>query len=453
MSGSVGEQSEEVKSMVEEWNLARALMGGTFAMRAAGAAYLPQWPAEDSTVYQTRLATSVLFPAFARTVTTLAAKPFSKPVTLSEDMPEGLRQLTDDIDRQGRNLGVFAGDLLTDALAYGLTGVLVDFPRTAGLRTRAEERSAGVRPYWVHVRPWQILGWRAEFRDSNWFFTQLRTMEIIDEPDGDYATKAIKQVRVLEPGRWTTFREAGGNGWRVYEEGESSLRYVPFVPIYGERIEFMHGRSPLLEIAHLNVAHWQESSDQRHLMRIARVPVLVATGTDDIELVLGGSVAVKLPAGGDLKFVEHSGAAIGAGRQALEDLKEEMRQAGAELLVLQPGKKTATQVGAEQSVGMCALQEIAETLEDALDRCLQITADWVGEPQAGSVSLFKDFGFANAREASAQLIVTMASDRLISDETARAEMKRRGILAPEVDEATESKRLKARPAPDPRSAV
>ena len=39
-----------------------ALLGGTEAMRAAGKAYLPQWPREEDDSYQTRLGTSTLLP-------------------------------------------------------------------------------------------------------------------------------------------------------------------------------------------------------------------------------------------------------------------------------------------------------------------------------------------------------------------------------------------------------
>ncbi|MCL5460174.1 DUF4055 domain-containing protein, partial [Loigolactobacillus coryniformis] len=67
-----------------------------------------------------------------------------------------------------------------------------------------------------------------------------------------------------------------------------------------------------------------------------------------------------------MKFVEHTGAAIDAGSQDLDKLEERMRQAGAELLVIAPGKVTATQVHTENAVGMSALQRITLGLEDAI---------------------------------------------------------------------------------------
>ena len=131
--------------------------------------------------------------------------------------------------------------------------------------------------------------------------------------------------------------------------------------------------------------------------------------------------------------MEHTGNAIGAGRTALEDLKEEMRQAGAELLVIAQGDITATQHASENSVGMCALQRIVSNTEDAFDEALEFVARWVNLPDGGSVKLFNDFGAASLDDASAQLLVGMRQSGDLSKKTLLNEIKRRGILSAEVD--------------------
>ena len=87
MATSVIDQSAAVKLMLPDWQLAKALLGGTRTMREAGETYLPAWPKEASEAYTQRLASAVLFPAYQRTVQTLSAKPFSKPITFGEDIP------------------------------------------------------------------------------------------------------------------------------------------------------------------------------------------------------------------------------------------------------------------------------------------------------------------------------------------------------------------------------
>lgn len=440
----VCDQSTAVLAMQPGWELAAALLGGTAEMRKRATAYLPKWPNEDQASYDARLAVAVLFPAFARTVQTLAAKPFSKPLTVGEDVPPKLKDLTQDVDLQGRNLHTFAADVMVSAMGPGLCGILVDFPPSTGAQTLADEVAAGLRPYMVHIKPEQILGWRMQRMGGRIQLTQLRLMECVTEDDGEFGEVEVEQVRVLEPATWRVYRKNSNDKeqWDLFAEGVNTLGQIAFVPVYGQRTGFMTSKPPLLELAFMNVKHWQSQSDQDTILHVARVPILTISGVDDdkFALTVGASAAVKLPTGGDMKYVEHTGAAIEAGKISLDDLKEEMRQAGAELLVIKP-VTTATQVHSENAVGMCALQSIALGLQDALNTAMQFMADWAKLGAGGTVTLFSDFGAATLSEATATLVKDMASAGLISKETAFKEQQRRGVVSSDVDWEEEKARI------------
>lgn len=437
MSNKVAEQSSAVKAMSADIELAATLMGGTRAIRAGGERYLPKMPAESQESYKRRLSKAVLYPAYSHTVETLTGKPFSKPITYDKSVPERLKAwCKNDVDLQGRNLDTFAADVFQEALALGLSGILVDFPKVdAGVvRTQADEQAAGVRPYMVQIHPTQILGWRATQKDGIWTFHMLRFMEHITEDDGEFGEKVIEQVRVLTPGAWATFRKDDKENWVPYENGITTVKKIPFVPVYGKRIGFMLSKPPMIELAYMNVEHYQSSSDQQTILHVARVPILTATGAgEDFTLEIGTANAVNLKAGAALAYVEHSGAAIGAGKESITALEERMRQAGAELLVLPGGNMTATQVGTENAVNMCALQRIVQSTEDALDLALQFMAEWVGEAEGGNVTIFNDFAANSLAEASMQVLVSMAGAGRLSDQTLFKEAQRRGIIAPDTD--------------------
>lgn len=437
MKTNVSTPGNKSKAMCEETSMVRALMGGTTAMRAAGETLMPKWPNEEPDTHKARLKCATLFPAYSRTVTTLAAKPFSKPIAYGENVPARLRKwMEEDCDLQGRNLDTFAASVLETALAYGMTGLLVDYPTVdpQAVRTVAQEQAAGVRPYLVHVMPWNILGWRSEQVGGSTVLTMLRLMERLTVPDGEWGEKEIEQVRVLTPGAWATYRKSENGEWGPYASGLTTIQKITFVPVYGQRTDFMQAKPPMLEMAHLNVKHWQSQSDQDNILHVARVPLLVTSGVDEgTPMTVGASHAVSLPIGASAAYVEHTGAAIGAGRTSLEDLKEEMRQAGAELLVIQQAAITATQVGTENAVGMCVLQRIASGTEDALDMALQYMAEWVGEKSGGNVTLFKDFAASTLAEASAALLLQFQQAGIITKRTLLAEAQRRGILSGDVD--------------------
>lgn len=435
MAIKVQNRSAEVEAMAAAWPIADALLGGTAAMRAAGKAFLPKWPGEEKESYDARLGTATLFPAFARTLGVMAGKPFSKQITLGDDVPARIKAWCDDVDLQGNNLHTFAASVMDEVLGYGLAGVLVDHPKVAGARTLADERAIGARPYMVAIKHSQILGWKAERRNGATVLTQLRLAETKEVDDGDFGTKHEPRVRVLTPGGWAVYMPGARaeDEWVLEDQGTTTLKAIPFAPVYGRKRGFMNGVSPLLDLAYLNVKHWQSQSDQDTVMHVARVPILAMIGADDdSKLTVGASTAIKLPMGAEMKFVEHTGAAIEAGAKSLEALEDQMIQTGAELLVQKPGQRSATEASNDAEANKSDLQRITEAFEDSLDQALHYFAAWIGQPQGGHVSLFKDFASGSLSDASAQLIVTMQQGGLISKETAIREQQRRGILSPDL---------------------
>lgn len=446
MALTVNQQSAEVLQMAREWPLLEALQSGTLAMRAGGASFLPRWPNESEKSYSARLYTATLFPAYRRTVSVMSGKPFSKMLALSDDTPAQIRKWAESIDNQGVNLHAFCAEMFRKTIGNGLAGILVDYPDTtqrdeagnpvdgAPARTVAEIEAEGIRPYWVRVMHSQILGWRTVLVQGVLRLSQLRLMEVAEEPEGDFGTAAIEQVRVLTPGRWQTFRKNAKGDWEMHREGVTTLDYIPFVPLYGVREGFMVGRPPLIDLAYLNAKHWQSQSDQDTILHVARVPILAAIGVDEEgwELTVGASTSVRLPMGSELKYVEHSGAAISAGASALADLQNQMIETGAELLVKKPGERSATEAANDAEANKCDLQRTVETFEDALNTALQFTADFAGLDKGGKATLFKDFGAANLSEASAQLVLSMQQGGLITKGTAIKELQRRGELDGEI---------------------
>ncbi len=443
MAQKVQDQSPEVQALAANWPIVEALLGGTSAMRAAATAYLPKWPNEEQDSYNTRLGTATLFPALARTISVMTGKPFAKQLTLGDDVPAKIKGWCEDADQQGNNLHSFSADVMAEVLGYGMCGVLVDYPPvpTEQVRTQAAETALGVRPYLVFIRHAQILGWKMERKAGVTRLTQLRISECKEVPDGAFGTKSEPRARVLEPGKWYVYMPGAKaeDDWVIETEGVTTLAEIPFVPFYGKKKGFMCGVSPLLDLAYLNVKHWQSQSDQDTILHVARVPILAAIGGgDDFTLTVGSSTAVKLPIDGDLKFVEHTGAAIDAGSKSLELLEDQMITTGAELLVIKPGEqKSATQSNNEAEANKSDLQRIVESFEDSLDQVLQFMAAWVKQPQGGHASLFKDFSANSLTDASAQLILAMQQGGLITKQTAIREQQRRGMLAADIDPETE----------------
>jgi hypothetical protein len=446
VSNDVDHVSVAISAMQGEWCLLEALMGGTRAMRAAGTKYLPRWPGETAgsdgiDPYLVRKDQTTLYPAYARTVSVMAGKPFAKQLTLNEEAPPKMVEWCADVDRQGTSLHVFAAEMFEESF-YGLAGILVDTPRAdnAGrLITQAEQQAAGMRPYMVRVFHRQILGWRARQTSAGLQLLQLRLKEDGEEDDGEYGSKLVERVRVLEPGKWTLLRKSG-SAWGEEGSGTTGLKYIPFVPIYGKRVAFMIGKPPLIDLGYQNVEHWQSKSDQQNILHIARVPILTISGlTEAPALILGAQSGVHLGANPDAKiqFVEHTGKAIEAGRQSLIDLEGRMIATGAELLVAKPGQRSAEEASNDAEANKSDLQRMAEVFEDSLNQALSFMAEMGGVDDSTTATLHKGFAARSLSEAVGTLLVEMVRAGLIRKETALKELQRSGMLGSDIDVAAE----------------
>ena len=148
-------------------------------------------------------------------------------------------------------------------------------------------------------------------------------------------------------------------------------------------------RPPLSDLAWLNLAHWQSSSDQRHILHLARVPLLfgrnLQIGAGELEIGPNRPILNDDPAS-ELKFVEHSGAAIEAGRQDLIDLEDKMAVMELEMLSRpQAGPVTATARRLDAAQNHAALAGILQALRSGLNQAFMLAASWAGLPaeQAG----------------------------------------------------------------------
>ncbi|SRR5579859_1066402 len=469
-NSAVAAQSAAVQKMAEPWPMIQALIDGTGAMRAAGKTFLPQFPKETEDAYKIRLGQAVLFAAFSNTVDVLAAKPMSREMSIN-GVPPQIEALFDDIDGQDSTLASFTMQRLREALQFGIGGILVDAPPNPGTRTVAEEKAAGIRPYFCAYSAPSILGWRVEkvTRNPNatdadkdqdkigFKLTQLRLLESVTEPDGDFGEKQVKQVRVLMPGIWQVWRmvqdptNAGRQVWAIFDQGVTTLTYIPFFFFYGYKLGFGIGKSPLLDLAYANVEHWQSSSDQQNILHVARVPILFGKGfPEDANVVVGAnSITLVSSADADMKFVEHTGAAIDAGRQSIVDIEDRMRQLGAELLIQQTLNVTATQTISEGEASKSKLQQIVEDFEETLEKAIDCLGDWMKLPCNAEVSLFKDFGAASLSDSSADTLMKAQGAGYVSKQTVFDGLKRRDIIPAGQSWDDEKAKIKAEKAENP----
>jgi hypothetical protein len=446
----VATPSAEAKAIADMALLPRTLMGGTKAMRAAGVKYLPMEAAESAGAYAARVNRSTLFNAFRKTVKDMTGKVFNKPIVLKNTVPAQLKAYAENIDLAGRHVNVFARDAFFDSMQPGIGYILTDMPAPLetgtgrnGEVTAADESNAGIRPYLCFVKAEDLIGWQTENIDGVITLTMARIRETatIPNPDDPFSEICVPQIRVLRIGSWEIWREAMDGGpdkgkWVKVSEGLTNLSKIPLAPIYLNRTGFFIGEPPLEDLADLNVAHWQSQSDQRNILHVARVPILFGAGfAEDDTIEIGASRMVRTSASDSkLQYVEHTGAAIEAGRNDLKDLEFQMQTQGLQLLVPQPGGQSATGEILDSAKENSPLAMMAGALQDALEQSFGFMAEFLGlgADAGGEIEVNTDFGLAN-NVTDIPNIVTSYQSGLLDQQTALDEMKRRGFLSESVE--------------------
>jgi hypothetical protein len=436
--------------MLPRWKRIDDLLGGTATMRAAGETYLPMHPYETSDNYEKRLTRATLRNYTLRTLENLTAKAFKDPPKLGEDVEEPLKTLLTDVDQQGTDFVVFARAWFREALAKTVAYVLVDFSRTDTIprdqRTKADDEREGVRPFWRMYCPEDVLFQRKEKIDGAWKFTEVRLLERELVPDGAWGEKLALRIRVLRRGAFELYelRKKAKNSkkaeWMLIDGGPMSNAGgdVPFVDFYTARDGLGEGKPPLEDLAFINIEHWQSASDQRNILTVTRFPMLAVSGANAQEsekpVVIGPNkfLSVADP-NGRIYYVEHAGRAIEAGAKDLEVLEDQMASYGAEFLRRRPGTASATGRVLDSAEAISPLQAMAIDFKDALERALQLTADWLNVKEAGSVTfqVKPDISLGDGKDLD--LIDAGRDRRDISRIAWINEMKRRDILPEEFD--------------------
>jgi hypothetical protein len=460
-TGAVVSESPFVRSldaiaMMPDWGVMAAVTRGTNYIRDLSETYLPQEPREDDDAYRTRVDRSVLSPYTSRLIEVAAGAILRKPIRIDGD-PYWL-ELANDIDGLGSNINEYARRALISSLTYGHSAILVDYPAAAGARNLAEERALGRRPYFVHVDAPQIWGWRKESGTNR--LLQVRIHDYDVRPLNDFGEEQIEQMRVIYPGRYDLYT-LGQDVVEFTASGGYSLDEIPLVPIYSNRRGLLISLPPLLDIANLNITHYQRQADLIHALHIAAMPTLVLEGWDDTtgNATMGVNYAIAMQPGNKAYYVQADATSFDAQMAELESLASQMSTLGVTKLFGQKFvAESAEAKRIDQAQSNSVLSILSQELESALTQAFAFAARYVGmEPP--TVTVDRDFDYYRLIGQDVSVLAQLNESGKISN-TTLLEVLRRGEILPDTidveaevtaaaaDKATAAAREEKAEAPD-----
>ena len=459
--------------------ITKTLRGGTQAMRAARLLYLPQEPKESTSAYEVRLERSVLTNIYKKTADMFVGRITKIVPKLEDDTPQQIKDIEDDFDNNGNNLATVLNKGLQHSTDDGLVYFLVDSPQFEAPtietedgeqpveRTRGLDEELGLRPFVSIIQHERMLGLRY---DDNQRLIMCRFTVIDSRPDEDdeFSDVDVEQVHVLdlvgifEEGvgvnrqrvRKRVYEkeeaEQGSNEdseWQVVNEIVTDFEEIPLVCLETDTVRRDVGTPLFMDLANLNIRHWQSASDQSNIVHVIRVPILFAVGLVDeatqkpqTVTIAANSVTHGEP-GATLQFVEHTGKAAAVGQNEIDNLLADMVRMGVEIVMGQTGNQTATARALDQAEADTLMIQVATACENSFAEIFVHLANAFGievdDSGAGGIDLNKDFNI-NALDSNviAQLVQIWTAGGL-SLTSFWKEMQRWGILSEDFDAALE----------------
>ena len=120
-------KTKEVEAMHGAGKIVRDLLGGTRRMRECGATYMPCFSLMPPDMHKNIIAKATLYPALSETLKAMTGRVFFRGVDTGNVKANAISALFGDMDLRNRDLNTIAADWFEDALAFGVSYMLVDY--------------------------------------------------------------------------------------------------------------------------------------------------------------------------------------------------------------------------------------------------------------------------------------------------------------------------------------
>lgn len=413
---AVDAQHPEYSAGATRWKRARDAADGQDAIHAGGAAYLPKLSGQTDDEYRAYQGRALFYGATGRTVDGMSGLVFRKAPTM--DLPEAVAYLEDDVDTSGTPMVAFSEKVVEELLKVGRIGLLVDFPSVQGVRTVAEEKQLGARPYVKTYCAESVLNWKIERVGTRSVLTMAVLAEEAEIEKDEYESVREKRWRVLrlalgQDGQraysqelWRKKNNVGSNTADQYEMVDGypvfpmmagkRMDFIPFLVCGPMGVDFCVAKPPILDLADVNISHYKSTADYEHGLHFTGLPTPIITGHqfDQGEKFALGSSEVKAFPNPEAKasFLEFSGKGLESLSKRLQEKEAMMAALGARMLGAEKRAAEAAETAAIHRSGENGvLGSLAIAAGAAISKALNWCIRWAGVTAEAKVELNTDY--------------------------------------------------------------
>lgn len=403
-------QRDDYKDALRDWQLVDDVCAGERAIKTAGDRYLPRPNPLDTSKqnrvrYQQYLARAVYYNATGRTLQGLVGAVYRIWPTLV--VPEAMRYVEDDIDGAGISIYQQSQSLLAAVLKRGRHGLLVDFPDVEETVSRADQVGGLIRANVLSIDAANVINWQTRRIGGVQRLSLVVIYELVEDVTEDgFGVDETEQYRVLrlhEGAYWVEIWRDTGQGWAIVSSHQPTTgagrpwREIPFIFLGAENNDPTIDRSPTIDLASLNIAHYRNSADYEdsaYFVGQAQpwIAGLSEEWRDHLERThtyVGSRAPIPLPVGG--AFGIEQAAPNTLVKEAMDQKERQMVALGARLVERGQAVKTATEAQSENEAQHSVLSLAANNVSDAYTLALQWAAEFNNTSGEVEYTLSQDF--------------------------------------------------------------
>ncbi len=403
----------EYEKYESDWKKCRDVYNGQRAVKEAGPAYLPRLTEQTDAEYNAYKGRALFYSITSKSVGALVGMAMIRPPILK--YPEAMRPYF--IENSGVEFYEAFGAVIQEVLLMGRYGVLIDRQFENG------------RPQIHGYRAESIINWRTS-RDGLPYLVVLQESTLDETTSDEYLVSVKTQYRVLRlvprdqillnprlmkdilvdttalpivnrPGSDLIYTVS------IYDEKEqhvstvvptNSGRPMNVIPFYAAGpvgIGFNVGKSPMLDIADINISHYNTSADLEHGRHFTGLPTAVVSGIEaGTKLKIGSMSAWVLPdKDAKAQYLEFTGQGLGSLENAMKEKQAQMASLSSRLLDNSAnGSEAADAIRLRYMSESASLSSICRTTEAMLNLCYKTIAAMEGhDPDEVTIHLEKEF--------------------------------------------------------------
>lgn len=401
----------EYKENQATWKLLRDSIAGAKQMRNGGEIYVPKLSGQNDTDYLAMTKRPPYENYVQRTLDGLTGLVFSKEPVLKA--PKLLEDLKDNIDAKGKSLTDIAQEIVSEVESVGRVGILIDSPSVdvSGM-TQAESESLNNRPFIRVYDTESIINWKYETINNKEVLSMVVLAEMKDDWIDMFDNDPVTFYRVLHllDGVYTQsiYEEVKGTNTVSYKLTQEIyqpkmngkvLYEIPFIGITPDTLSVTPAKSPLYDLADVNLAHFKINVDYYTAMHLTATPTGYGTGfqlPEGESMALGGSSFTILDnPDAKLSFLEYKGDGLGTLEREKKELKEAMVILGSNMLQGDKNVAESENTVAMRSSGERAtLISVANTCSRGITKALELMALWLSTNEEVSYALNTDYNLS-----------------------------------------------------------